>query len=222
MWFDEFALTAGDSLRRTIDVGLRDSLFGVVTLSPEFFRKDWTQAELNGLVARERAHGHKVILPIWHRVTRDDVLASSPTLADKVALNSSVMTLVQMADAISAVVRPDQPPHPVRVAAHKLRNVIETHSDEVRKVLACHGGTAVAVFGSVARGDAEGRAVEIAGEAATKVSAATRAQHPDVEWSGLTGTRTIYAHEYHRIDRDLLWISADRDLCRAPGARPFG
>lgn len=155
VWFDEFALTAGDSLRRTIDVGLRDSLFGVVILSPEFFRKDWTQAELNGLVARERAHGHKVILPIWHRVTRDDVLASSPTLADKVALNSSVMTLVQMADAISAVVRPDQPPHPVRVAAHKLRNVIETHSDEVRKVVACHGGTAVAVFGSVARGDAE-------------------------------------------------------------------
>lgn len=155
VWFDELALTVGDSLRRRIDIGLRDSLFGVVILSPEFFRKGWTQAELDGLVARERAHGHKVILPVWHRVTKDDVLASSPTLADKVALNSSVMTLEQMADAISAVVRPEQPPQPVRIAAHELRNIVETHSDEVRKVVARHGGTAVAVFGSVARGDAE-------------------------------------------------------------------
>lgn len=56
------------------------------------------------------------------------------------------------------------------------------------------------------------RAVERAGEAATNLSAATRAQYSDVGWSGLIETRIIYAHRYHRIDRDLLWSTADRDL----------
>lgn len=39
VWYDEFSLTVGDSLRRKIDRGLSDSRFGVVLLSPDFFRK---------------------------------------------------------------------------------------------------------------------------------------------------------------------------------------
>lgn len=104
VWYDEFSLTVGDSLRRKIDRGLSDSRFGVVLLSPDFFRKEWPQAELDGLVARERATGEKVILPVWHRVTKEDVLAQSPTLADKVALNSAVMTMEEIAAEIAAAV----------------------------------------------------------------------------------------------------------------------
>lgn len=92
VWYDEYTLKFGDSLRRKIDAGLRDSRFGLVILSPSFFKKDWTQHELDGLVAKEIGGG-KVILPIWHRVTRDEVVAQSPTLADKLALNSSVHSL---------------------------------------------------------------------------------------------------------------------------------
>jgi hypothetical protein len=40
VWFDEFTLKVGDSLRRTIDHGLGYSRFGVVVLSPAFFAKE--------------------------------------------------------------------------------------------------------------------------------------------------------------------------------------
>jgi len=105
VWYDDFTLTVGDSLRRTIDRGLASSRFGVVVLSADFFRKEWPQAELDGLVAKQRATGDKVILPIWHRLTKDDVLEQSPTLADLKALNTSFMTMAEIADAIAAVVK---------------------------------------------------------------------------------------------------------------------
>lgn len=58
--------------------------YGIVVLSRTFFAKKWPQAELDGLFAREMA-GRKVILPVWHNITRDDVLHHSPLLAGKLA-----------------------------------------------------------------------------------------------------------------------------------------
>jgi hypothetical protein len=105
VWYDEFSLTVGDSLRRNIDRGLASSRFGVIVLSPDFFLKEWPQAELDGLVAKQRSRGGKVVLPIWHRITKDEVLAQSPTLADLKALSTAVMTMGEIADEIAAVVR---------------------------------------------------------------------------------------------------------------------
>jgi len=99
VWFDEFELRVGDSLRQSIDKGLINSRFGIVVLSQAFFSKDWPQYELNGLTARE-IEGQKVILPIWHGVTRTDVLAYSPTLADKVALSTDRLGINAVAAAL--------------------------------------------------------------------------------------------------------------------------
>jgi len=87
VWYDNFTLTLGDSLRRSIDFGLARSRYGVVILSPSFFKKDWPQRELDGLTARER-NGVKVILPVWHNVDRDFVLQYSPILADRLAVST--------------------------------------------------------------------------------------------------------------------------------------
>jgi hypothetical protein len=89
IWYDEFALTVGDSLRRSIDGGLSRSRFGIVVLSPNFFAKDWPQKELDGLVARE-VNGQKVILPIWHNVDAEAIRKFSPLLADRVAVSSDL------------------------------------------------------------------------------------------------------------------------------------
>lgn len=102
VWYDEFELRVGDSLRKSIDKGLLNSRYGVVVLSPAFFAKKWPQYELNGLTARE-ADGHKVILPVWHMLDRDDVLAYSPTLADKVALSTRKMSIKRIAEALAEV-----------------------------------------------------------------------------------------------------------------------
>jgi hypothetical protein len=89
VWYDEFSLKIGDSLRRSIDQGLANARFGIVVLSPAFFEKEWSQWELDGLVSRQNSAEPSVILPVWHRVSRDDVLAYSPSLADKLAGSSS-------------------------------------------------------------------------------------------------------------------------------------
>ena len=88
VWYDEFTLTAGDRLSRSIDHGLAQSRYGIVILSPNFFSKEWPQRELNSFVAREVSSG-KTILPIWHNVTWEDVRRFSPTLADKVAVSTT-------------------------------------------------------------------------------------------------------------------------------------
>jgi hypothetical protein len=51
-------------------------------------KKKWTEYELNALFAREKV-GNKVVLPIWHEVTRDDLLLYSPAFADRLAKISS-------------------------------------------------------------------------------------------------------------------------------------
>jgi hypothetical protein len=89
VWYDEFELRIGDSLRKKIDAGLKNSKYGIVIISPSFVTKNWPEYELNGMVAKEM-NGHKVILPIWHKITKDEVLRFSPTLADKMALNTSI------------------------------------------------------------------------------------------------------------------------------------
>ena len=65
VWYDEFTLKVGDSLRRNIDRGLAESRFGVVIVSKHFFRKEWHQKELDALFSQE-ASGKTRILPIWH------------------------------------------------------------------------------------------------------------------------------------------------------------
>lgn len=104
VWFDAFELKIGDSLRRSIDSGLVASRFGIIVLSSAFFAKNWTQYELDGLVAKEM-EGIKVILPIWHRISKDEVMSYSPSLADKFALNTAQYTIDELADEIAKVVR---------------------------------------------------------------------------------------------------------------------
>lgn len=89
VWFDEFELRPGDSLRRSIDRGLAGSRFGVVVLSPAFFAKEWPQRELDGLTARETANEELRVVPIWHGLEQADVARHSPTLADRVAIRDT-------------------------------------------------------------------------------------------------------------------------------------
>lgn len=104
IWYDDFTLSIGDSLRRSIDRGLVKSRFGIVILSNAFFQKHWPQAELDGLTAREGV-GTKVILPIWHGLDASAVRQYSPILADKIAVSSSI-GLDRVVNQLLRVIRP--------------------------------------------------------------------------------------------------------------------
>jgi TIR domain len=109
VWYDEFSLSIGDSLTQKIDEGLSKSRFGIVVLSPNFFKKPWAKRELNGLTLREMVEKRNLILPIWHRVTVEDVAKFSPPLADKKAGTSSegINSLVR---ELTTKIKPDESP----------------------------------------------------------------------------------------------------------------
>jgi hypothetical protein len=105
VWYDEFELRIGDSLRRKIDAGIARSKFGVVVLSSAFFAKGWPHYELDGLVTMAIS-GKQVLLPLWHGVSKDEVVGYSPSLADRLALRTSDYTIEDIANEITAVIRP--------------------------------------------------------------------------------------------------------------------
>jgi hypothetical protein len=106
VWYDEFTLRLGDSLRKSIDRGLSSSRFGLIVISQHFIKKKWPEYELNGLISRE-IDEDRVILPIWHGVQRQQIVQFSPTLADKLALNTEGQTAQDIAIQIFREVRPD-------------------------------------------------------------------------------------------------------------------
>ena len=104
VWYDKFCLRVGDSLRESIEEGLAKSRFGIVILSELYFKKFWTGKELNGLFAKQE-NGIKVILPIWHNVSKDTVIQNSPILADMFALKSADYTIEELADSLIELIR---------------------------------------------------------------------------------------------------------------------
>jgi hypothetical protein len=105
-WYDEFELRVGDSLRRRIDQGIARSHFGLVVLSQAFFAKNWPQYELDGLIAVEMSEGARRLLPVWHAITKEELLRHSPSLVDRVALNTATLTIDEMASQLAEVIRP--------------------------------------------------------------------------------------------------------------------
>lgn len=105
VWFDEFALKVGDSLSHSIDKGLLKSTYGAVILSQSFFNKGWTQYELRGLISKEIGNDG-TILPIWHEISQNEVFKYSPTLADKVALETLAYSLDEIVLQLLRIIKP--------------------------------------------------------------------------------------------------------------------
>ncbi|MEA3387120.1 MAG: DUF1883 domain-containing protein [Patescibacteria group bacterium] len=100
VWYDEFTLRIGDSLRQKIDQGLANSKVGLVVLSSDFISKGWTNYELDGIVTRT-VSGEQILLPIWHNITKQQVVDFSPSLADKVARSTATHTVDEIAKEIA-------------------------------------------------------------------------------------------------------------------------
>lgn len=56
------------------------------------------------------------------------------------------------------------------------------------------------------------RCIEIIGEAAARVSDATRNSAPDVPWSAIVGMRNRLVHAYFDVDAELVWKTTSVEL----------
>jgi tetratricopeptide (TPR) repeat protein len=102
-WYDAHEIRLGDDFRRKMDEGLSRSRFGVVVLSPRFF-KYWTEAELSALFNQERAFDQTRILPVRCELDRATLTRQSPLLAARADVGWE-MGLAAIADQIRDRVR---------------------------------------------------------------------------------------------------------------------
>ncbi len=101
VWFDEFSISVGDSLRRSIDKGVRKSKFGIVIFSKSFFRKGWTNYELDGLVEMNiNAPGS--LLPIWFNVTKKEVSEYSWSLSNILAIDATNLSPTEIVQRLNS------------------------------------------------------------------------------------------------------------------------
>jgi len=104
VWYDTSSIPWGGYPRQHIDRGLAASRFGVVVLSPHFFNKVWPQSELEALLQLQ-ANGGTQVLPIWHEITREQVVAQSPLMGPIWARKTSEHAPATLAEELAAMCR---------------------------------------------------------------------------------------------------------------------
>jgi hypothetical protein len=87
VWYDEFSLRLGDSLRESIEKGLKECKKCILVLSKNFLsNRGWTKTEFNAVFTRELLEGTNLVLPIWCGIDKSDLYDYSPTLLNRVGV----------------------------------------------------------------------------------------------------------------------------------------
>lgn len=55
------------------------------------------------------------------------------------------------------------------------------------------------------------RAIEVVGEAASRITAATQASNPQLLWRALAGMRNRLIHAYFDVNKNIVWTTAMHD-----------
>ena len=81
VWYDEFSINIGENIRDSIEKGLKECKKCILVLSPNFIsNKGWTKIEFDSIFTRQILEEQKLVLPVWYKVTKDDVYNYSPSL----------------------------------------------------------------------------------------------------------------------------------------------
>ncbi len=101
VWYDEFSLSVGDNLRESIEKGLKECKKCILVLSPAFFaNQSWTKREFDSIFTRELLEKSRLILPVWHGVTSQQVYDYSPSLANVFGLDWSARGAEEVCKAL--------------------------------------------------------------------------------------------------------------------------
>ena len=88
VWYDEYSLEVGSSLRESIEKGLKECKKCILILSPNFLSNNgWTKVEFNSIFTREILETTNLILPVWCGVKKEDIYDYSPSLLNRVGLD---------------------------------------------------------------------------------------------------------------------------------------
>ena len=88
IFYDKETLEWGDNWKDRILKGTQKSEFAIIVISENFFDREWTEKELNEFLNRQNRNGQKLILPIIHNITMEQLTKKYPEVADIQAIDS--------------------------------------------------------------------------------------------------------------------------------------
>ncbi len=97
IFYDKEELEWGDNWKDRILNGTEKAEFAIIVISENFFDREWTERELSEFLNRQNRNGQKLILPILHNITVQQLKDKYPMVADIQAIDSSKYTCDQIA-----------------------------------------------------------------------------------------------------------------------------
>jgi len=103
VWYDQGELRLGDSVLRNVEDGLEHSDFFLLLLSPEYFKKPWTEFERGVALGRG---GKNRILPVFLKRFEPKELAKiAPSIAEAMGIEADNYSLEEIATMVSNVIK---------------------------------------------------------------------------------------------------------------------
>lgn len=113
IWYDDYSLRVGQSLRESIERGIRQCHKCILILTPHFLsNKGWTRREFNSVFTRELIERRDIVLPVWAGVSAREVFEYSPALADRVAARWSDGVTILCEQLVQEIVKTRSSAHP--------------------------------------------------------------------------------------------------------------
>ena len=97
IFYDKESLEWGDNWKERILNGTKKAEFAIIVISENFFDREWTECELSEFLNRQNRNGQKLILPIVHNITMQQLQEKYPNIADIQAIDSSKYNCDQIA-----------------------------------------------------------------------------------------------------------------------------
>lgn len=97
IFYDKESLEWGDKWKDKIIDGTKKAEFAIIVISENFFDREWTEKELNEFLNRQNRNGQKLILPILHNITAEQLKEKYPSVADIQGIPSNKYSCDQIA-----------------------------------------------------------------------------------------------------------------------------
>lgn len=82
IFYDTEVLSWGDNWKKVILDGTESSEFAIIVISENFFDREWTEKELNEFLKKQNSSGQKIVLPLLHNISLEQLKAKYPALGD--------------------------------------------------------------------------------------------------------------------------------------------
>ena len=87
IFYDTETFEWGDNWKEKIYEGVESSEFAIIVISKNYFGREWTEKELSGFLNKQNESGEKIILPLLHGISIDDLNKQYPDLGEIQAIS---------------------------------------------------------------------------------------------------------------------------------------